>query len=152
METQLCQDKDIRKSRTIMSCRTPFGSNTLAWTPFSSRQTCEMPNLSTIQIRHFSYLWGQNHEIPCNFNEKSLLLDRAGLAGALFLPYYFKKLRHLLVQNSSAQRSLILIGAVYDRFGEDVSITRIGKRNALSLLQYRTARCFVAGFFNSRKK
>ena len=100
----------------------------------------------------FSCLLGQNHEIPCNFNEKSLLLDRAGLAGALFLPYYFKKLRHLLVQNSSAQRSLILIGAVSERFGEDVSITRIGKRNALSLLQYRTARCFVAGFFNSRKK
>ncbi len=24
-----------------MSCRTPFGSNTLAWTPFSSRQTKE---------------------------------------------------------------------------------------------------------------
>ena len=43
METQLCQDKDIRKSRTIMSCRTPFGSNTLAWTPFSSRQTKEAP-------------------------------------------------------------------------------------------------------------
>ena len=35
-----------------------------------------MPNLSTRQIRHFSCLWGQNHEIPCNFNEKSLLLDR----------------------------------------------------------------------------
>ena len=39
MEAQLCQEKDIRKGRTYLSCQTPFGANTLLWTPFGAAQT-----------------------------------------------------------------------------------------------------------------
>jgi hypothetical protein len=39
MENWLCQEKDIRKGRTYLSCQTPFGANTLLWTPFGAAQT-----------------------------------------------------------------------------------------------------------------